>query len=43
MIKSLYNLCYLYIFSSFGMIKIQTNDILVSANNIFANIKENLI
>lgn len=40
MIKSTYNLCLLYNFSSFGIVEIQIDDTLILADNDFASIEE---
>lgn len=38
--ESIFNRCFFYYSSLFGIIKIQTNNILILANNNFANKKE---
>ena len=43
MIESIYNPCLFYSFSLFGIVEIQTDNILILADNDFASIKKNAI
>lgn len=41
MIESIYDSCFFYNFSSFGIMKMQINNILILVDNDFASIEEN--
>ena len=42
-IESIYNLCFLYSFNSFGIVEMQTNDTLILADNDFTSTEKDAI